>query len=163
MVDDLPEALLETDSVESLVKSLQEMMMVALTGGDAPYAVPRATREAQRVVLRADAFLHSRMDRPIYSHELCAAVGVSQRKLHDAFVATVGVSPHSYLKARRLAIVRRTLQHSRPALVKSVALAHGFWHGGHFARDYRLMFGETPSETAGHDISRRGNTHTFAG
>jgi AraC family ethanolamine operon transcriptional activator len=31
--------------------------------------------------------------------------------------------------------------------VKSVALSHGFWHLGQFARDYRETFGETPTET----------------
>ena len=32
-------------------------------------------------------------------------------------------------------------------MVKSVALAHGFWQLGNFAHDYRAMFGELPSET----------------
>ena len=44
----------------------------------------------------------------------------------------------------------RNLLRSRegPApLVKSVALAHGFWHLGQFAIDYRAMYGEMPSET----------------
>ena len=44
----------------------------------------------------------------------------------------------------------RSLLRSRegPApLVKSVALAHGFWHLGLFANDYRAMYGEMPSET----------------
>jgi AraC family transcriptional regulator, ethanolamine operon transcriptional activator len=28
-----------------------------------------------------------------------------------------------------------------------VATDWGFWHMGHFARDYRAMFGESPSRT----------------
>jgi AraC family ethanolamine operon transcriptional activator len=31
--------------------------------------------------------------------------------------------------------------------VKAVALSHGFWHLGQFAHDYRVSFGESPSET----------------
>jgi AraC family transcriptional regulator, ethanolamine operon transcriptional activator len=31
--------------------------------------------------------------------------------------------------------------------VKAVALSHGFWHLGQFAHDYRVAFGEAPSET----------------
>jgi AraC family ethanolamine operon transcriptional activator len=66
------------------------------------------------------------------------------------------MSPQAYLRRRRLVLVRRALQSARdgPALVKSVALAHGFWHQGRFARDYAAMFGEMPSETVGKD--RRG-------
>jgi AraC family ethanolamine operon transcriptional activator len=33
------------------------------------------------------------------------------------------------------------------ALVKSIALSHGFWHLGRFAQDYRVLFGEPPSAT----------------
>jgi AraC family ethanolamine operon transcriptional activator len=59
------------------------------------------------------------------------------------------MSPHAYLKSRRLLLVRRALLDRRdgPDLVKSVALDHGFWHLGHFARDYCALFGELPSET----------------
>jgi len=31
--------------------------------------------------------------------------------------------------------------------VKQVAYAHGFWHLGQFAHDYKRLFGESPSET----------------
>ncbi|MEO1130540.1 MAG: helix-turn-helix domain-containing protein, partial [Planctomycetota bacterium] len=31
--------------------------------------------------------------------------------------------------------------------IADVAGAHGFWHMGQFAADYRRMFGERPSET----------------
>jgi len=33
--------------------------------------------------------------------------------------------------------------------VAEIANAWGFWHMGQFARDYRFMFGELPSETLG--------------
>ena len=35
----------------------------------------------------------------------------------------------------------------RPGVVKQVALAWGFWHMGHFARECRELFGESPSKT----------------
>jgi AraC family ethanolamine operon transcriptional activator len=31
--------------------------------------------------------------------------------------------------------------------VADIAIRWGFWHMGQFARDYRAMFGELPSET----------------
>ena len=109
-----------------------------------------------RRVAAADAFLRAHIDRPVYTDELCAALHVSARALHHSFAAVYGLSPHGYLKRRRLVLVRRALQSARggPALVKSVALAHGFWHLGRFARDYAATFGEMPSDTVGKDRRR---------
>jgi len=111
--------------------------------------MPRNSRAMRRVVLTADEYLRAHMDRPIYTEELCNALGVSASSLADAFRATFMVSPHRFLKLRRMSMVRAALQ-SRDGpmpLVKSVALGHGFWHLGQFAHDYRETFGESPSET----------------
>ena len=112
----------------------------------------RSRRDAparRRVVAAADEYLRAHLARPIYTEELCAALGISPTSLATAFGATFGVSPHRFLKLRRLAMVRNLLRSREgPApLVKSVALAHGFWHLGLFAIDYRAMYGEMPSET----------------
>jgi AraC family transcriptional regulator, ethanolamine operon transcriptional activator len=113
----------------------------------------RSRRDAparRRVVLAADEHLRAHLARPIYTEELCAALGVAPATLAAAFHAAFGVSPHRFLKLRRLALVRAGLLRAGegPApLVKSVALAHGFWHLGQFAAEYRAMYGETPSET----------------
>ena len=89
------------------------------------------------------------MDRPIYTEELCDALAVSASALAEAFRAVFGVSPHRFLKLRRMSMVRAALRaYEGPMpLVKSIALAHGFWHLGQFAHDYRNTFGEMPSET----------------
>ncbi len=49
----------------------------------------------------------------------------------------------------RLLLARRALQAEAvtPALVKSAALSHGFWHPGHVARDDRPQFGERPLDS----------------
>lgn len=109
----------------------------------------RRTRDVLRVVEAADEYLRGHVSRPIYTEELCAALAVCPRTLHNAFNAAYAVSPHSYLKARRLALVRRALVAPGPSrrLVKSIAISHGFWHLGRFARDYFDLFGEMPSQT----------------
>jgi AraC family ethanolamine operon transcriptional activator len=134
---------------EGFAMSLREMIADALTVAATARPHPRSTADMVRVVRDTEAYLDSRLAKPIYTEELCAALGVSPRKLHDAFVAICGMSPHAYLKRRRLMLVRRALRRGGfgPTLVKSVALSHGFWHLGHFAHDYRALFGETPSET----------------
>ena len=98
---------------------------------------------------RAEAYLFANAARPVYTEELCAALVVSQAALREAFDAAYGVSPHRFLKLRRMSMVRATLLlglgHRRS--VKAAALSHGFWHLGQFAHDYRAVFGEAPSET----------------
>ena len=121
----------------------------------------RSRRDAtarRRVVVAADEHLRAHLARPIYTEELCAALGVSPATLAAAFHAAFGVSPHRFLKLRRLAIVRNVLgSREGPApLVKSVALAHGFWHLGQFAAEYPAVFGEMPSETLARARGTRG-------
>jgi AraC family ethanolamine operon transcriptional activator len=134
---------------DRLAASLREMVGEVLAPGIGLTSPGRATREALRVLRATEEYLHANLARPIHRDDLCTALGVSRRKLHDAFVATVGTSPAAYLKLRRLVLARRALRagDGGPMLVKSVALAHGFWHLGHFAQDYRQMFGELPSRT----------------
>ncbi len=144
-----PPVLATPGCAEALAGSLSELLALNLAPeiGVAPQR--RATRDAMRVVRDAEAFLHANLARPLYRDDLCAALGVSRRKLHDAFVSTVGMTPPVYLKTRRLVLVRRALKAARSgrALVKSIALAHGFWHLGYFSADYRALFGELPSQT----------------
>lgn len=144
-----PAALAAPGAARSLAASLREMAAEALTGGIAAEPPRRATRDALRVFRQAEQVLHANIARPIYRDELCAALGVSRRKLHDAFIAVVGMTPPAYLKLRRLVLVRRALRSWRAGapLVKTVALSHGFWHLGYFAQDYQEMFGELPSHT----------------
>jgi AraC family ethanolamine operon transcriptional activator len=134
---------------EALAGSLRELVALNLAPDIHIAPQRRASRDAMRVVRDAEAFLQANLMRPLYRDDLCAALGVSRRKLHDAFVSTVGMTPPTYLKTRRLVLVRRALRMARPgrSLVKSVALTHGFWHLGYFAQDYRELFGELPSET----------------
>jgi AraC-like DNA-binding protein len=146
----IPHAVGMPGFVPSVLEGVRDLLMRVLSAqgahGDEP---PRRTRDLLRLVAAADKYLREHVARPIYTVELCDALAVSPRKLHNAFIGTYGVSPHVYLKCRRLALVRKALRVTDPPvrLVKSVALAHGFWHMGHFAHDYFMMFNETPSQT----------------
>jgi AraC-like DNA-binding protein len=109
----------------------------------------RASLARHGIVRMADAYLRANPMRPIYTDDLCGALGASPTRLAQAFSATFGISVHRFLKLRRLAMVRAALRSREGAapLVKAVALSHGFWHLGQFAHDYRAMYGEAPSET----------------
>lgn len=143
------DALRRPGHAEGLAASMRDLIAEALTAEADQRGPSCATRSALQVVSGAEAFLEAHLTRPIYTEELCSALAVSPRRLHDAFKAALGTSPHRYLRARRLTLARRSLkgQTPRAGLVKSVALEHGFWHFGRFAQEYRDQFGETPSET----------------
>jgi AraC-like DNA-binding protein len=157
VLEDLPMLLDSPASATSLALSLREDVAAALTADVEFKPRPRAVGQALRILAGAEAFMEAHIDRPAYTEDLCAALGVSARRLHDAFRAAVGMSPHGYLKTRRLMLAHRALlrRQGGPHLVKSVALAHGFWHLGRFAHDYKALFGRLPSETLSLRNARR--------
>ena len=59
------------------------------------------------------------------------------------------ISRVTYLRHQRLHGARRALLQAAPTsgAVKHAALDWGFPHHGHFAHDYRTLFGESPAET----------------
>ena len=89
---------------------------------------------------------------PLTVRELYQAAGVSGRTLEHAFLEHFGVTPKTYIQAYRLNGVRKLLKECDPDSTKIVDVANrwGFWHMGHFANDYRKLFGELPSETLRH-------------
>lgn len=132
---------------DALLGSVRDLLRPGANEG--VLRAPRSTASRRRLVAAADEFLRSHVDRPIYTEDLCDALGASASALAEAFHAVFAISPHRFLKLRRLSLVRAALatrEGQRP-LVKSVALSHGFWHLGQFAHDYRAAFGECPSET----------------
>jgi len=137
----------------SVTAAICESLCCQVSAGmraDAGLARPgRAVRRRIALVAMAEEFAASEKGRPIYTHDLCAALGVAPRTLHAAFSAVFGMSPHRYLRIRRLNQAREALRQSAEGqgLVKSVALEHGFWHMGRFAQEYRALFGESPSST----------------
>jgi AraC family ethanolamine operon transcriptional activator len=132
--------------------SLRASLIEAIRKLFAPAKKIAATKRGanrHRVVRRADEYLCANPIRPIYTEELCEMLGVSPTALHEAFRAVFGISPHRYLKLRRMSLVRTTLlsRSSACGSVKAAALSHGFWHLGQFSHDYQAIYGELPSVT----------------
>jgi len=113
------------------------------------------------VVLRAREFMRANLHEPVTLAQLCAAARASERTVEYGFRELYGVGAKRYLKLLRLNHVRRRLATTEPASIQEIAQDSGFWHMGHFAADYRGLFGETPTETlrrrsAGSGIQRAG-------
>ena len=137
----------------SLRESISESTLSALFSmlrDVAPLTGDRhSCQRRHRFVERADAYVRSCSDRLVTVSELCSALNTSRRALQIGFQEVLGISPHAYIRAVSLNRVRSHLkrQDSPYASVQDAAAAFGFWHMSQFAQDYRLMFGELPSET----------------
>jgi len=98
------------------------------------------------IAQKIETILATNLNRPIYSDDLAAEVGVSVRTLHNATLRYRGMSLHRYLRLKRLWAVRRQLL-AGGQQIKTCAIANGFWHLGEFAAIYAGHFGESPSQT----------------
>ena len=79
---------------------------------------------------------------------LAGHAGVHERSLRNVFLDLYGVSPKRYLTNLRLSKVRRDLSSRNSDLsVSQAASRAGFWQWGYMSREYRKLFGESPSAT----------------
>ncbi len=125
-----------------------------------PVKTRPSPRQRARALKHAVAYIkdHFTVD-PLSVRELYQVAGVSKRTLEYAFLEHFGVSPKAYLQAYRLNGVRKGLRELDPKTIKIADIANhwGFWHMGHFANDYRTLFGELPSETLKYSTRKKGN------
>jgi AraC-like DNA-binding protein len=137
-------------AAEALSEDLRQAVGQALARPLAGTGANRATHRHMALVRRTNDYVRHASDRPITMAEICAVLAVPERSLRAAFAAVHGVSPHVYLRMRRLDLVRAALLRTprAPGRVKQAALSHGFWHLGRFSAEYQARFGESPSRTA---------------
>ncbi|HYL28076.1 MAG TPA: helix-turn-helix domain-containing protein [Candidatus Nitrosotalea sp.] len=100
-------------------------------------------------VRKCEIYMREHVDSTVTLLELSEHAGMRSRSLINAFEAVTGYSPMDYLKRLRLNGVHRALQAADKTATRiiDVATAWGFWHMGHFASDYRALFGVSPSQT----------------
>jgi AraC family ethanolamine operon transcriptional activator len=130
---------------------LEALMNALLSGCDpgepARTGVPHF--QCLPIVRRVEEFMRANLGTRLMLHDLCRVARASQRTVEYAFSSVYGVGPKQYLRILRLNGVRRTIRAGPPeaAAIRDIAHRHGFWHLGHFAADYKRLFGETPDET----------------
>lgn len=102
----------------------------------------------KQVVDKARQFVTQHLDTPLTITDLCAAANVSRRTLQYSFESILGISPIQHLRISRLNGVRRTIITSaQQHPILDIAAQWGFWHMSQFAKDYKKLFGELPSQT----------------
>jgi len=109
---------------------------------------PSPVRKA-KLAYQIREYILNHLERPLTLKELYTELGMSRRNLFYTFEDIFGVTPMRYLKIVRLQMLRRGLKVAAPetTTVMSLASRWGFWSAGHLARDYKMMFGELPSQT----------------
>jgi AraC family ethanolamine operon transcriptional activator len=132
--------------------ALQDFGPLLITGlAAAVELTPSWSRQPARIELvkQVQGWMAENPNLPITLDDLCRQVYVSRRCLIQGFREHLGMGPMAYLKLQRLHGARRFLLDADPAqtTVTAAAATFGFLNSGHFARDYRQLFGELPSET----------------
>lgn len=140
----------------AVVRSFEQDLLRSLTQvGMAPCtSVGREDTSLRRRGLdRALEYLRTIDPVAVTVTDLCTVACVSERTLEYAFQETVGMTPLSFIRHRRLHAARRALlalaQEQRQGRTKVADVAHrlGFLELGRFAAHYRRLFGELPSQT----------------
>lgn len=131
--------------VDSIISGL-----LLAAGHDYRAELDRPTMPARQLaVRRAVEYIESHAEMPLTVGEIAAAAGVGIRALQQGFQTALGIEPMRYLREVRLARARQDLltMDIDEAGVAEVAYRWGFAHLGRFARRYRELYGETPSDT----------------
>ncbi len=102
-----------------------------------------------RVIARCLELIDATEGQPLFIDDLCAATQVSERTLRNIFQEYFGVGPMRLLKVRQLREIRSALLKGDPVLdtVTRIAARFGVWDFSLFARNYRALYGEAPSQT----------------
>ena len=144
-----PGRLEQPSSQRLILEDLLPLLLEALIhGADQVSRLPRPPARIE-IVKAAQRWLHDHPQQPLTLADLCLQAHASRRSLIQGFQDHLGMGPMAYVKIQRLHSVRRLLLAADPDQVRigSIAAEWGFLNAGHFARDYRLLFGELPRDT----------------
>ena len=100
-------------------------------------------------IRRVETFISERLSDQLTMADIVAASGVSSRSLFYGFQRWRATTPMAFLKAVRLDRARENLRRAalEGGVITDIALGVGYSHLSRFSSDYRLRFGERPSDT----------------
>jgi AraC-like DNA-binding protein len=132
--------------VEELEQAIVTAFLFANSHSFSPLLEQNVKESASWQVRRAEEHIEANWNRAINIDELAHVTGVSARALFRAFKRSRGYSPMAFVKMIRLQRARELLTAGSNYGVLGVAIRCGFSNPGHFAREYRELFGHLPSE-----------------
>jgi AraC family ethanolamine operon transcriptional activator len=146
----MPQDLCQTSAVTAARHEIAEVVGEALGFHEAVGATTgRHALSRVQITRSALQILEEHSEEPISVRRLANLIGVAERTLRTTFEEYFGVGPMKYLKLRSLHQARKVLKRSDPSAtsVTEIAVGPGIFELGRFARDYKLLFDELPSET----------------
>jgi len=151
-LDAAAESLVKPDKLALLPEMAEatvELVVHALVNSNSPRHPKQSVDRRFHLIRKTQDYCTQNTDQLLRIGDVCRELGVSERTLRDTFHKLAGISPLAYLKTHKLNRVHNVLYAADPAevLVKQAAMKNGFLHFGQFSRDYKQLFGESPSET----------------
>ena len=136
---------------EAVLTELEQALMMAFLSAHrhnfSEFLEAPAKDAAPRVVRLAEEYIEASWNRAITIDELASQTNTSIRSLYAAFRKSRGYTPMAFAKTVRLQRAKKMLQEANQRTsVSEIAFKCGFGNLGHFANDFREMFGELPSE-----------------
>jgi AraC family ethanolamine operon transcriptional activator len=128
---------------------LTRILLLALAKSKSIKPKRRNFSKRREIADRVLEYVNVELPTPKSISELCHVAEVDDRTLRNIFYEQFFLSPKKFLNFYRLNAVRTELIRLDPTqiYVTDIANKYGFWHMGQFAKDYRRLFGELPSET----------------
>lgn len=132
---------------EELLTVVSNLLLAGTGANDRHVGRPQVSRG--RVIARCLELINQREGQPLFIGDLCRVTQVSERTLRNIFQEYFGVAPMRLLLVRQLREIRSALLAADPTqqTVTKIAARFGVWDFSLFARNYRALYGEAPSET----------------
>lgn len=134
-------SLMSSELLKSIIAALSEHKFVA-------HKLPKL-KKRQRGVSQVIEYLNVFASDLPDMQTLCAVANLSERSLQYGFLELLGCTPIQYLRMVRLNGAKHSLEQSNPGQDKvvNIAMQWGFVELGRFAKDYKALFDELPSDT----------------
>jgi AraC family ethanolamine operon transcriptional activator len=149
LAEQAPDRLRRPATQHLVREDLMPLLLEALISG--PLSNQCASRPPARIEIVKDLqrWLHNHPTTPVTLADLCREAHACRRTLIQGFQDHLGMGPMAYVKLMRLHGIRRRLLAAEPGEIQIGALAEmwGFHNAGHFAADYRRLFGESPRDS----------------
>ncbi len=134
---------LEGQANSDVILTLAEQCLIAACDGAVEQWSLGALRRRNLAIQTEDLLLGTKGDLEL--NEVAKKLDCSRRLLQLALQQTFGIGFVSLKRFIRLHQLRHTLLNGDGGLLADLAVAHGFFHLGRFAKHYRDVFGTLPS------------------
>ena len=138
-------------ATSEIEKTSAALLQMAFESGAICGAQDTPLEATDQVLEKAEAYIRANLGEQIALADLVTVSDTSASSLLRVFRIHRCTTPMKYVKQIRLESAQRTLLAAKTGLttVTEVAMDHGFFQLGRFSADYKLAFGELPSDTLG--------------